>query len=78
MSKELSAPAKCNSCGGVYIPRLAYSPGEVARALGISKTYAYTLVRSGRIGSIRVGSRWLVPVRNVEIFLKTRDPAASG
>jgi hypothetical protein len=27
------------------IERLAYSPGELAKAIGISKTYAYTLVR---------------------------------
>jgi excisionase family DNA binding protein len=52
------------------IERLAYSPGELAKALGISKTYAYTLVRNGRIKSIRVGSRWLVPVREVEAFLQ--------
>jgi excisionase family DNA binding protein len=51
------------------IERLAYSPGELAKAIGISKTYAYTLVRNGRIKSIRVGSRWLVPVREVEAFL---------
>jgi excisionase family DNA binding protein len=54
------------------IERLAYSPGELAKALGISKTYAYSLVREGRIGSIRVGSRWLVPVREVEAFLASR------
>ena len=51
------------------IERLAYSPGELARALGISRTYAYALVRSGRIRALRVGSRWLVPVREVDDFL---------
>ena len=54
------------------IDRLAYSPGELARALGISKTYAYSLLREGRIRSIRVGSRWLIPVRDVEAFLKSK------
>ena len=54
------------------VERLAYSPGELAKALGISKTYAYSLVRNGRIRSIRVGSRWLVPVREVEAFLAER------
>ena len=49
---------------------MAYSPGELARALGISKTYAYSLLREGRIRSIRVGSRWLVPVREVDAFLR--------
>ena len=55
------------------IERLAYSPGELAKALGISKTYAYSLVRDGRIRSIRVGSRWLVPVREVEAFLRKAE-----
>ena len=55
------------------IERLAYSPGELARALGISKTYAYSLVRSGRIGALRVGSRWLIPVREVDAFLARRN-----
>ena len=54
------------------IERLAYSPGELAKALGISKTYAYSLVRDGRIRSIRVGSRWLIPVREVEAFLRSK------
>ena len=58
------------------IERLAYSPGELAKALGISKTYAYSLVREGRIGSIRVGSRWLVPVREVEAFLAAKAEEA--
>ena len=53
--------------------RLAYSPGELAKALGISRTYAYSLVREGRIRSIRVGSRWLVPVREVEAFLRKAE-----
>jgi excisionase family DNA binding protein len=55
------------------IERLAYSPGELAKALGISRTYAYSLVRDGRIRSIRVGSRWLVPVREVEAFLRKAE-----
>ena len=54
------------------IERLAYSPGELAKALGISKTYAYSLLREGRIRSIRVGSRWLIPVREVEAFLASK------
>ena len=54
------------------VERLAYSPGELARALGISKTYAYQLLREGRIKSIRVGWRWLVPVREVEAFLRSK------
>jgi excisionase family DNA binding protein len=52
--------------------RMAYSPGELARVLGVSRTFAYRLVRSGRIRGVRVGSRWLVPVREVEAFLRNK------
>ena len=37
------------------------TPEELARALGISRKYAYRLLHDGMIGSKRVGKKYLVP-----------------
>lgn len=44
------------------VPRLAYSVSEAAEALGVSCRTAWALVASGRLGTVRVGRRVLVPV----------------
>ena len=52
---------------------LVLSLDEVARALGVSFSIAYRLVRAGDIPSIRIGRRVLISRKAVEQFLATRE-----
>jgi excisionase family DNA binding protein len=56
-------------------PRLALTPEEAAEAIGVGRTTIYELLAGGKIASIRVGRRRVVPVRSIEAFL---DAPASG
>lgn len=56
--------------------RLTLSVPEVAELVGVSRAHAYELIRIGRIPSIRLGRRLLVPRKALEEFLDqacTRD-----
>ena len=47
-----------------------YSVPQMAAALGISKSLAYELVKSGQIRSIRLGTkRIVIPVSEIEKLL---------
>lgn len=46
-----------------------FTVAEVARYLRISRNRAYSAVRDGTIPSVRVGSRILIPVRELEAWL---------
>ena len=41
--------------------KMVYSTQEVAELLGISRSYAYELVRNGTIPSLKLGKKRLVP-----------------
>ena len=41
--------------------KLTYSVSEVAELLGISKSYAYELVRNGTIPAIELGRKKIIP-----------------
>jgi excisionase family DNA binding protein len=43
--------------------------GEVAEALGLGQTKTWELIASGKIFSVRVGKRRLVPLTSVEKFV---------
>jgi len=38
----------------------ALSPGDVARALGLSKKTVLRMLRDGRIPGVKVGRRWMI------------------
>jgi excisionase family DNA binding protein len=48
---------------------LTLSVEETAKALGIGRNQAYEAVHKGEIPAIRVGSRWLVPIRALKRLL---------
>jgi excisionase family DNA binding protein len=41
--------------------RRAYSPAEWARLHGMGEQTVYHAIRTGRLPSVRLGRRWLVP-----------------
>ena len=40
---------------------MAMSPRDAARAIGISRSSLYRLIKQGRIRTVKLGSRTLVP-----------------
>lgn len=48
------------------IPRALISVNEAARVIGVSRSYAYELVASGILASVRLGRRVLVPVSAID------------
>jgi excisionase family DNA binding protein len=49
--------------------KLTYTPSEVAKLLGISKTAIYSLVYQKQIPAINYGKRWLIPKQAIEKLL---------
>ena len=49
--------------------RLTYTVGEAAKAIGVSRSLAYELVRRGDLRTVHVGRRVLVPRDVVRDFL---------
>jgi excisionase family DNA binding protein len=50
-------------------PRLAFSPDEVAAALGISRELVNDLIRTGQLESVKAGRRRLISRRHLDEFL---------
>ncbi len=48
---------------------LAVTVEQAASALSISTRHAYSLVRSGELPALRLGSRWIVPKAALERLL---------
>jgi len=48
------------------MPRMMISVNEAARVIGVSRSYAYELVASGLLASVRLGRRVLIPVSAIE------------
>jgi excisionase family DNA binding protein len=55
------------------VERLAYSIPEAARALGISRTYAYELAQQGTLPTKRLGNRVVVPRGALERLLSVES-----
>jgi excisionase family DNA binding protein len=52
--------------------KLAFSSGEAAAALGLSKRFVADLVRRGELKSLRIGRRRLIPASALVAFLAER------
>jgi excisionase family DNA binding protein len=50
-------------------PRLAFSPDEVAAALGISRELVHDLIRTGQLRSVKAGRRRLISRQHLDDFL---------
>ena len=51
------------------IPPVAVSVENAARALGVSRTTAWELVRAGRLPAKRIGSRVLIRMADIATFI---------
>ncbi len=60
---------------------LCVTPEEAARVLAIGRTFVYELLASGRIESIKLGRRRLIPREALDRFVaeeRERQAAESG
>lgn len=54
---------------GAASPPLCVTPTEAAKLLSIGRTKMYSLLKSGKIPSIRVGRKILIPTAELEAWL---------
>ena len=61
------------------LPRITVSPREAALMTGLSVPTIYQLLNSGRLASVKVGTRRLIPVRALHALLGdgSDEPRAS-
>ncbi len=45
---------------------------EAARYLGIGRSKLYELVRTKKIPSVRIGRRIVIPIRAVELYIRSQ------
>lgn len=56
--------------------RLAVSPAEAARMLGLGRTKFYELLSTNEITSVKIGTRRLIRVAELEAWLAAQDVAS--
>ncbi len=61
---------------GVPVAPVVYRVEEAAQALRISRDGIYELIRSGRLKTIKVGSRRLVPLMALDLFVASEMASA--
>lgn len=59
--------------GSERVLELAVSVSETARMIGAARRTVYVLVRSGRLGSVRLGRRIVITAKSVERLLQNSD-----
>lgn len=60
------------------LAKAAYSIAELCQTLGIGKTTAYSQIQAGRIKTLKVGRRTIVPATEVAAFLERLAAEAAG
>ena len=56
--------------------KLAYNVDEAAELLSIGRTMVFQLIAEGRLGSLKIGNRRLIPRQDLEAFIaELRTPA---
>lgn len=50
--------------------KIAFSPNEVTKILGLSRCSVISLLVSGQLQSIKAGRKWIVPLWAIEELLK--------
>lgn len=66
---ELEGDAKDGVDTEVAPKRLTLKPDEVGPLIGVGRNSVYALIKSGRLRSIRLGKKILVPLSAIDDFL---------
>ncbi|MDG6104387.1 helix-turn-helix domain-containing protein [Dactylosporangium aurantiacum] len=59
------------------VTRAVYTVAEVAELLSLSTGSTYALVRKGDIPAMKLGGRWVIPVRRFETWLNNLPTAST-
>lgn len=51
------------------IQRIAYSPEEAGKAIGLSRSQIYVLIKQGRIKPTKVGRRTVIPAESLHALI---------
>lgn len=51
---------------------LAYSINRTAKVLGVGRTTIYKLIKSGKVDSLKIGSRTLITTESITRLTQTR------
>lgn len=57
---------------------LALEVKPAAAKIGIHPLTLQKLLRSGRIKGVRIGRKWIVPIKSLEAFLAGENPGGAG
>jgi|TARA_B100000315_G_C14426133_1_gene517919 excisionase family DNA binding protein len=60
------------------VKAVAFNVPEAASYLGISKSLAYELVRTGKLPAVRLGRRWLIPRASLDAMFTDADGGADS
>jgi excisionase family DNA binding protein len=60
----------------IEVERIAYSPAELAAAVGVTRQHIQNMINRGEIASVKLGRRRLIPADVVERLLAGTDDAA--
>jgi len=55
---------------------VSYCVEDAAKALGIGRTFVFHLIKEGKLKAVHIGRRTLVPVAEVEAFMRRLGGAA--
>ena len=57
---------------------LTISPDKAANKLGLAPNIVRNMIYNGELPSIRVGKRWLIPVKALERWVEDQTKRAAG
>ena len=61
-----------------HVESLLYTPAEAARALKMSRSKVYQMIRAGEIPSVKIGDSRRVPVNELNAWISARTRGGDG
>lgn len=79
MLEPLTSPASEKDATGRF-PTMAVSERQAAEMLSLSQRSVFDLRKAGKLGFIKVGSRTVIPIRSLRLFIhqNTQRTNATG
>ena len=78
MTANHSGASRAQERQSTNAPRRLYPVDETSHQIGISEASTWKLIGEGKLGSVRVGHRRLVPTEAIEAFVAERIAEAAA